>query len=189
MKLIVLDRDGVINQDSDTYIKSPEEWIPIPGSLDAIGRLSHAGYRVIVTTNQSGIARELLDIETLNRIHQKMHHMVHEAGGIIEAVFFCPDLDDSNPWRKPNPGMLKAIGERLGIPMKNVPCVGDAMRDVIAARAVKARPILVKTGRGQQELNDGRDALDDVAVFEDLAAAADAILNASETQPSGTPSA
>ena len=183
----MLDRDGVINQDSDTYIKSPEEWIPIPGSLDAIGRLSHAGYRVIVATNQSGIARELFDIETLNRIHQKMHHMVHEAGGIIEAVFFCPDLDDSNPWRKPNPGMLEAIGERLRIPMKNVPCVGDAMRDVVAARAVNARPMLVKSGKGQQELNNGRDALHDVPVFEDLAAVADALLATSDTQSNGTP--
>jgi len=113
MKLIILDRDGVINIDSDAFVKSPEEWIPIPGSLEAIARLNHAGYRVVVATNQSGIVRGLFDLETLNLIHRKMHRMVQEVGGLIDAVFFCPDVDEANPYRKPNPGMLLEIGRRL----------------------------------------------------------------------------
>ena len=97
MKLIILDRDGVINEDSDTYIKSPDEWQPIPGSLEAVARLCHAGYRVVVATNQSGISRGLFDLETLNLIHKKMHRMAQESGGLIDAVFFCPDIDEANP--------------------------------------------------------------------------------------------
>ena len=150
MKLIILDRDGVINQDANSYITSPEAWNPIPGSLDAIARLSHAGFRVVVATNQSGIARRLYDIDDLNRIHQKMHACVQERGGHIEAILFSPSADDSDPKRKPNPGMLTEIGTRLASPLHGVPFIGDSLRDIQAARAVDAHPVLVRTGNGTE---------------------------------------
>ncbi|HXH02705.1 MAG TPA: D-glycero-beta-D-manno-heptose 1,7-bisphosphate 7-phosphatase [Candidatus Competibacteraceae bacterium] len=179
MKLIILDRDGVINEDSDDYIKSPEEWKPIPGSLEAIARLNHAGWRVVVASNQSGIARGLFDIETLNRIHDKMHRQVQEAGGSIEAVLFCADSDDANPYRKPNPGMLLEIARRLRIDLKGVPVVGDSLRDLKAARAVGAWPCLVLTGKGRATQARGV-GLEGVSVFADLAALADHLLAQSE---------
>jgi D-glycero-D-manno-heptose 1,7-bisphosphate phosphatase len=179
MKLIILDRDGVINHDSNAFIKSPAEWIPIPGSLEAIARLTNAGYHVVVATNQSGIGRGLLDIETLNRIHEKMHRLVAEAGGFIEAVFFCTDSDDTSYYRKPNPGMLEDIGRRLKISLPGVPVVGDSLRDLQAAWAVGATPILVRTGKGELTLAKIPPLAEDVLVFDDLAAAADFIL----TQP------
>ena len=147
MRLLILDRDGVINKDSDQYIKSPEEWRPLPGSLEAIALLTQAGYRIVVATNQSGIGRGLFDMATLNAIHNKMHKAVNQAGGRIEAVFFCPDTDASkSPCRKPNPGMFHAIAERFNTPLTNLPAVGDALRDLQAAAAVGARPLLVLTG-------------------------------------------
>jgi D-glycero-D-manno-heptose 1,7-bisphosphate phosphatase len=176
MKLLILDRDGVINHDSDDYIKSPEEWLPLPGSLEAIARLNHAGYRVVVATNQSGISRGLFDLETLNLIHRKMHRMVQEAGGLIEAVFFCPDIDESNPYRKPNPGMLLEIGRRLNYSLQGVPVVGDSVRDIRAARAANAWPLLVRTGKGAQTLIQDAESCANVAVFTDLAAVADYLL-------------
>ncbi|HNW77287.1 MAG: D-glycero-beta-D-manno-heptose 1,7-bisphosphate 7-phosphatase [Candidatus Competibacteraceae bacterium] len=176
MKLLILDRDGVINHDSDDYIKSPEEWLPLPGSLEAIARLNHAGYRVVVATNQSGISRGLFDLETLNLIHRKMHRMVQEAGGLIEAVFFCPDIDESNPYRKPNPGMLLEIGRRLNCSLQGVPVVGDSVRDIRAARAANAWPLLVRTGKGAQTLIQDAESCANVAVFADLAAVADYLL-------------
>jgi D-glycero-D-manno-heptose 1,7-bisphosphate phosphatase len=175
MKLIILDRDGVINQDSDNYIKSPEEWIPLPGSLQAIARLSRAGYRVIVATNQSGVSRGLFDVETLNRIHEKMHRLTRDAGGAIEVVFFCLDSDANSPCRKPNPGMLEEIGRRLKISLRGVPVVGDSLRDVQAAQAVGAKAILVRTGKGERTLNDQK-SIEGVLVFNDLAAVADFML-------------
>jgi D-glycero-D-manno-heptose 1,7-bisphosphate phosphatase len=175
MKLIILDRDGVINEDSGNFIKSPEEWIPITGSLEAIARLTLAGYLVVVATNQSGIARGLFDIQTLNRIHQKMHQLTQEAGGVIQAVFFCPDVDMANPDRKPNPGMLKKIAQRLKISLKGVPVVGDSLRDLQSAQAVGARPILVLTGNGRNTLDNDID-LNAVQVFDDLSAVVDALL-------------
>lgn len=176
MKLIILDRDGVINHDSDDYIRTPQDWDPIPGSLEAIARLTHAGWRAVVATNQSGIARGLFDIETLNRIHDKMHRMVHEAGGAIEAVFFCADEDDESPCRKPNPGMLIEIGRRLRIHLRGVPVVGDSLRDVQAARAVDAQPFLVLTGKGRRTL-ESAGSLEGVPVFPDLGAVADYLLS------------
>jgi D-glycero-D-manno-heptose 1,7-bisphosphate phosphatase len=175
MKLIILDRDGVINQDSDNYIKSPEEWIPLPGSLEAIARLSRAGYRVIVATNQSGVSRGLFDIETLNRIHEKMHRLTREAGGVIEAIFFCLDSDATSPCRKPNPGMLEDIGRRLKISLRGVPVVGDNLRDIQAAQAVGAKAILVRTGKGECMLNDQK-SIEGALVFNELTAVVDFIL-------------
>ena len=176
MKLIVLDRDGVINEDSDAYIKSPDEWIPIPGSLEAIARLTHAGYRVVVATNQSGVGRGLFDLETLNLIHKKMHRMAQEAGGVIEAVFFCPDVDEANPFRKSNPGMLLEIGRRLKCSLQGVPVVGDSVRDIRAARAASAWPLLVRSGKGAATLEREAEICANVQAFDHLAAVVDYLI-------------
>jgi D-glycero-D-manno-heptose 1,7-bisphosphate phosphatase len=147
-KLIILDRDGVINFDSDQFIKNPEEWKPIPGSLEAIARLCQADYRVVVATNQSGIGRGLFDMPTLNAIHDKMHKACAQAGGRIDAVFFCPHTNDSNcGCRKPKTGMLEEIATRYGVNLKGVPAVGDSLRDLEMAVGMGAQPILVLTGK------------------------------------------
>lgn len=151
MKLIILDRDGVINQDSDQFIKSPDEWRPIPGSLDAIARLCQLGYRVIVATNQSGIGRGLFGMDTLNAIHDKMNKAVAQAGGRIDAIFFCPHTAlDECACRKPSPGMYQEISLRFNTNLAGVPCIGDSLRDLQAAAAVGAQPILVLTGKGEK---------------------------------------
>jgi len=156
MKLVVLDRDGTINHDSDQFIKSPAEWKPIKGSLEAIARLTQAGFRVVVATNQSGIGRGLFDMATLNAIHDGMHRAVHQAGGRIDAVFFCPHADASScECRKPRPGMLLEIGRRMNTPLAGVPMVGDALRDLQAAAAAGARPVLVLTGKGRKTRDAG----------------------------------
>ena len=154
MKLVILDRDGVINRASPNYVKSPEEWQPYPGSLEAISRLHRNHYRVIVATNQSGISRNLLDLSMLHRIHQKMIAMVNEKGGQIDAVFFCPHRpEDLCSCRKPQPGLLLEASSRLGVSLAGVPFVGDKARDLAAARAVNALPILIQRTRpaGQRE--------------------------------------
>ncbi len=150
MKLVILDRDGVINQDSDRFIKSPDEWHPIPGSLEGIAKMTQAGFRVVVATNQSGIGRGLFDMATLNTIHEKMHRAVNQAGGRIDAIFYCPHAADSTcECRKPKPGMLKEIASRFHTTLAGVPAVGDSLRDLEAAASVGARPILVTTGKGK----------------------------------------
>ena len=149
MQLIILDRDGVINEDSDDFIKSPGEWQPIRGSLEAIARLHRAGWQVIVATNQSGIARQLFDLDTLARIHETMHRRVIESGGLIDAVFFCPHGPNDNcDCRKPKPGLFHAIAARLRTDLQGVPAIGDSLRDIQAACSAGATPILVKTGKG-----------------------------------------
>jgi len=176
VKLIVLDRDGVVNRDSDQYIKSPDEWRPIPGSLEAIARLNHAGYRVVIATNQSGIGRGLFEMSTLIAIHDKMHKALAQVGGRIDAIFYCPHSGDSQcECRKPRTGMLKEIGLRFGIDMAGVPCIGDSLRDLEAAEAVGAQPILVLTGKGEKTLRQGQYPQDTV-IFPDLAFAASALL-------------
>ena len=175
MKIVVLDRDGVINQDSDAFIKTPEEWTPIPGSLDAIARLCHHGWRVIVASNQSGIARQLFDLETLSAIHSKMCRLVADAGGHIDAVFFCPSVDNDHPDRKPNPGMLVDLAQRLQSPPESLIMIGDAARDIQAARAVGAKPILVRTGKGERTLQKWQGRMN-FPVFADLGAAVDYLL-------------
>ena len=156
MKLVILDRDGTINQDSDQYIKSPLEWKPIPGSLEAIARLTQGGWRCVVATNQSGIARGLFDMATLNAIHTEMHRVVNLAGGRIDAVFFCPHAADSNcECRKPKPGLLREISSRMGVELAGVPMIGDSLRDVEAAAAVGAKPYLVLTGKGRKTREAG----------------------------------
>ena len=175
-KLIVLDRDGVINHDSDQFIKAPDEWRPIPGSLEAIARLNHAGYRVVVATNQSGVGRGLLDFATLNAIHEKMHRALAQVGGRIDAIFFCPHTADSRcECRKPKAGMLQEIGVRFNVDMAGVPSVGDGLRDLQAADAVGAQPMLVLTGKGEKTLREGGFPANTV-IFPDLAFVASALL-------------
>ena len=176
MPLIILDRDGVINQDSDNYIKSPQEYIPLPGSLEAIARLNQAGYTVAVATNQSGVGRGLYDETTLEQIHAKLKGLLAEVGGHVDGIFFCPHTpDDQCDCRKPAPGLLQQISEHYAMPLTGVPLVGDALRDLQAARAVGASPILVRTGKGVRTLEKGEE-LEDVPVFDDLAAAVDSLL-------------
>ena len=176
MRLVILDRDGVINEDSAAYIKSPEEWIPIPGSLEAIARLHRAGWHVVVATNQSGIARRLFDPDILVRIHEKMHRSVSGAGGLIDAIFFCPHGPHDNcNCRKPRPGLFLDIARRLRITLHGVPAIGDSLHDLHAARAAGANPILVRTGKG-----DGThiacDTSIDVPVYDNLACTVDDLL-------------
>ncbi len=170
MSLIILDRDGVINHDSDQFIKSPAEWEPIEGSLEAIAKLSQAGYRIVVITNQSGVARGLFDVDTLGRIHSKMRRMVSQLGGKLEAILYCPHgPDDDCNCRKPLDGAFKELAHRLRIDLKGVPVVGDSLRDIQAAQSMGAQPILVKTGKGERTLADP--ALpEDTPVYDDLSA-------------------
>ncbi len=171
MKLVILDRDGVINYDSDNYIKSPVEWRAIPGSIEAIARLNQHGWRVAVATNQSGIGRGLFDMATLNAINDKMMELVFRQGGRIDAVFFCPHTDaEQCNCRKPRTGMLEEIGNRFHAELKGVPCIGDSLKDMQAADAVGAQPILVMSGKGAKTREAGglpRRTL----FFEDLAEA------------------
>jgi D-glycero-D-manno-heptose 1,7-bisphosphate phosphatase len=154
MALIILDRDGVINEDSDDYIKSPAEWQPIPGSLEAIAKLSQHGYRVVIVTNQSGIGRKLFTIETLNAIHMKMNTHLAQFGGVIEAIFFCPHTPKDNcNCRKPKPGLYNDVSERLRVSLNKVYCVGDKMTDIKAIQSAGGKPILVCTGKGQSEID------------------------------------
>ena len=176
VKLIVLDRDGTINHDSDQFIKSPDEWRPIPGSLEAIARLNHAGYRVVVATNQSGIGRGLFDMDTLNAIHEKMHRSLAQVGGRIDAVFYCPHTADAGcDCRKPKPGLLQEAGKRFHLGMTGVPVIGDGLRDLQAAALVGGQPILVLTGKGEKTLRAGNFPSNTV-IFPDLAFAASALL-------------
>jgi len=175
-KLIILDRDGVINYDSDKFIKSPDEWRPIPGSLEAIARLNHAGFRVVVATNQSGLGRGLFDMATMIAINDKLHKAVAHVGGRIDAVFYCPHTADSDcDCRKPKPGLLQEIGQRFGVDLTGVPCIGDSLRDLQAAQAVGAQPILVLSGKGEKTLREGNFPSNTV-IFPDLAFAAAALL-------------
>jgi D-glycero-D-manno-heptose 1,7-bisphosphate phosphatase len=156
MKLVILDRDGVINADSAQFIKSPEEWEPIPGSLAAVARLNHAGFHVVIATNQSGIGRGLFDMATLNAMHEKMHRALAQVGGRVDAVFYCPHAADANcECRKPKPGMFNAIAARFNTSLAGVPAVGDGLRDLQAAAAAGAQPMLVRTGKGERTLADG----------------------------------
>ena len=171
MKLVILDRDGVINFDSDQFIKSPEDWKPIPGSLEAIARLNQAGYRVVVATNQSGIGRGLFDMAMLNSIHDKLYRSLSQVGGRIDALFYCPHSAELNcQCRKPRPGMFEDISRRFNTPLLGVPSIGDSLRDLKASEAVGALPMLVKTGKGQRTLDAG-DLPEGTLVFPDLATA------------------
>jgi D-glycero-D-manno-heptose 1,7-bisphosphate phosphatase len=171
MKLVILDRDGVINQDSDQFIKNTTEWKPIPGSLDAIAKLNHAGYRVVVASNQSGIGRGLLDMGALNAINERMYRSLAQVGGRIDALFYCPHAAEANcDCRKPKPGMFLDIAQRFNVDLAGVPSIGDSLRDLQAASSAGAKPVLVLTGKGSKTETAGG-LPDGTPVFADLAAA------------------
>ena len=182
MKTIILDRDGVINQDSENFIKSVDEWVPIPGSLEALALLHRHDYRVVVVTNQSGVARGLFSLATLNEIHRHMLAETKKRGGLIEAVFFCPHgPDEKCLCRKPATGMFRDVANRLKIEMNGIPAVGDSMRDLQAAVDFGALPVLVKTGKGKLtnkllKKKDSPISFADVSIYKDLASFTDALL-------------
>jgi D-glycero-D-manno-heptose 1,7-bisphosphate phosphatase len=173
---VVLDRDGVINRESAAFIKSADEWLPLPGSLEAIGALSRAGFAVVVATNQSGVGRGLISRSALEEIHGRMVRGVEQAGGKLAGIFFCPHRpEDGCNCRKPRPGLLQQIEVQFGCSLKGRPVIGDSRRDLQAAEAIGARAILVRTGNGRQterELDSGSM----VEVFDDLAAAAESLI-------------
>ncbi len=175
MKLIILDRDGVINFDSAQFIKSPDEWKPLPGSLEAIARLNQWGWRVVVASNQSGVGRGLFGMDTLNAINGKMVKSLAQAGGRLDAIFFCPHAADSTcDCRKPKPGLFRQIAERFNVDLTGVPAVGDSLRDLQAAQAVGCQPYLVLTGKGEKTREDP--ALpEQTLIYPDLAAVAAAL--------------
>jgi len=179
MKLVIIDRDGTINHDSDDYVKSPEEWLPLPGALEAIARLNHAGWHVVVASNQSGLGRGLFDVSTFNAMHAKMHKLLAALGGRIDAIFYCPHTPDERcRCRKPEPGLFEQIGDRYGMDLRGVPTVGDSARDVLAGVAAGCEPHLVLTGKGA--IYRGRSLPDtlppDTRVHADLAAFADFLI-------------
>ncbi len=181
MKLIILDRDGVINQDSHDYIKSVDEWMPIPGSVEAIASLSRNGYTVVVATNQSGIARKLFDEYELAAMHQKMCDLVEEQGGQISGVFFCPHgPEEGCDCRKPLPGLLRQIECEFGIAVEGAPFVGDSTKDILAAKLTGCLPVLVRTGKGEESIAAASESeLDGVQIFPDLKHFADTLLSGS----------
>ena len=157
MKLVILDRDGTINADSDDFVKTPDEWQPLPGALEAVARLSQAGWHVVVASNQSGLGRGLFDVASLNAIHAKMHKMLAAVGGRIDAVFYCPHSpEELCTCRKPLPGLFEQIGSRFGVPLKDVPTVGDSVRDVVAGAGAGCEPHLVLTGKSAAFANGGQ---------------------------------
>jgi len=170
MKFIILDRDGVINEDSDEFVKSPDEFIPIEGSLAAIAKLKQAGYGVVVATNQSGIARGLFDLDTLHRMHEKLQRLLQNEGVHIDGIFFCPHgPDDICHCRKPKPGMYLDIAKRFNIDLSQTVVVGDSFRDLQAAMKVNAQPILVKTGKGERTLKNNTVDIINIPVYDSLA--------------------
>ena len=177
-KLIILDRDGVINDDSDTFIKGPEEWHPIAGNLEAIARLNHAGFFPVIISNQSGLARGLLTLDDLNAIHNKMRRELNRYGGHVEAILFCPHGASENcDCRKPRPGLFRKAGERFSQDLSTVVAIGDSLRDLQAARVAGARPVLVRTGKGERTLRAHATEVGDAPVYVDLAQAVDALLS------------
>jgi D-glycero-D-manno-heptose 1,7-bisphosphate phosphatase len=181
MKLVILDRDGTINADSADYIKTPEEWTPLPGALEAIARLNHAGWHVVVASNQSGLGRGLFDVAALNAMHAKMIRLLAAVGGRVDAIFYCPHTPDDNcHCRKPEPGLFEQIGERYGSDLSEVHAVGDSLRDMLAGAKAGCQPHLVLTGHGAAML--GRELPGtfpaNTQVHEDIAAFAEWLLAA-----------
>lgn len=178
MKLLILDRDGVINQDSDAFIKSVEEWLPIPGSIEAMARLTKLGFSIYVATNQSGLGRGLFDKGTLLAMHDRMTNLVEAAGGQIKGIYYCPHHPDDNcDCRKPLPGLLEQISRDASVSVAGAPLVGDSLRDLQAGLAASCQPVLVKTGKGATTLTRLRDTadplLDALPIFDSLAHFAD----------------
>ena len=191
MKLVILDRDGTINEDRDDYVKSPDEWVPVPGALEAIARLNHNGWHTVVATNQSGVGRGLFDMASLNAMHLKMHQMLAVHGGRVDAVFFCPHVsEDCCACRKPLPGLFQQIGERFAVDLREVPVVGDTLRDLQAAAAAGCEPHLVLTGRAaaldEQTLRHIVQQVPRTTVHSDLGAFAEHLLRRDRVADSGT---
>jgi len=177
--LVILDRDGVINQDSSEFVKSVDEWLPLDGSIEAIARLSGAGFTVAVASNQSGLARGLFDKKALLAMHQKLHDLVAAAGGRVDRIVVCPHgPDDGCSCRKPKSGLLLELGQHYGVALTGVPVIGDSLRDLRAATAAGAWPILVRTGNGTKTEQELPAELSGVDVFDDLAAVAAALMAA-----------
>ena len=182
MKLVILDRDGTVNEDRDDFVKSPEEWVPLPGALEAIARLNHAGWHTVLATNQSGLGRGLFDMASLNAMHARMNQLLAKQGGRIDAVFFCPHApEDQCECRKPLPGLMLQIGERYGVDLKSVPMVGDSLRDIQAGAAAGCPTHLVRSGKCAP-LDDAQVAaivkkVPGTQVHDDLGAFADALIH------------
>jgi len=182
-KFLILDRDGVINEDSDSFIKSVDELQLIPGSVDAIARLTANGYRIFVASNQSGIARGLLDEYALAKIHQRLTAVIEEGGGFLEGWVYCPHgPQDGCDCRKPKPGLLHKISSEFDVPLTGTPFVGDSLRDLQAAKSAGCKPVLVLTGKGKMTLANGfPEDLGQPCVYQNLAAFADAQLRTDAT--------
>ena len=181
LKLIILDRDGTINEDRDDFVKTPDEWVPIPGALEAIARLNHAGWHTVIVTNQSGLGRGLFDMSTLNAMHLKMNEALAKHGGRIDAVFFCPHTPEEQcDCRKPLPGLMLLVGERYGLNLKDVAVVGDSLRDLLAGVAAGCPTHLLRTGKAAQyseeQLAHVLAQAPGTQVHADLAAFADAFI-------------
>jgi len=177
-RLVILDRDGVINEDRDDYVKSVDEWIAIPGSIEAIAKLTKTGYTVVVATNQSGLSRGLFDLDELEAMNDKLCRSVESLGGEIAGVFYCPHHPDDNcECRKPRTGLLDAIEDTLGLSVTGAPFIGDSLRDLQAAESKKCLPVLVKTGKGERTLGQPMKINSQIKIFDNLADAADAIIN------------
>lgn len=189
MKLVILDRDGTINSDSDDFVKTPDEWLPLPGALEAIARLNHAGWHVVIASNQSGLGRGLFDVVSLNAMHAKMHKLLALQGGRVDAVFYCPHTAEENcHCRKPQPGLFEQIGARFGVQLSGVPTVGDSLRDVVAGAAAGCEPHLVLTGKSEKYRGmappEGLPA--GTLVHQDLSAFADFLLARSAQAEAGS---
>ncbi len=187
-KLVILDRDGTINQDSDDYVKTVDEWIPLPGAIDAMARLHHAGWHVVIASNQSGLGRGLFDVATLNQMHDKLNKLLSKAGGRVDAIFYCPHTPDEQcQCRKPQPGMFKQIGERFGVQVADVHAVGDSLRDAQAAAAWGCQTHLVQTGKSQGLTGHAlpREFPATTRVHKDLSAFADWLISESSPKEFG----
>jgi D-glycero-D-manno-heptose 1,7-bisphosphate phosphatase len=186
LKLVILDRDGTINHDSDDFVKSAEEWQPLPGALEAIARLNHAGWHVVIASNQSGLGRGLFDVASLNAMHDKLHKQLAAVGGRIDAIFYCPHApEDGCHCRKPQSGLFEQIGARFGVSLKGLPAVGDSLRDLQAGSAVGCEPHLVLTGKsaGLPAEQASHGLPEGTRVHADLAAFADYLLGRSPVKP------
>jgi D-glycero-D-manno-heptose 1,7-bisphosphate phosphatase len=181
VKLVILGRDGILNDFRDDHVKAPEEWFAIEGALEAVSRINHAGWHAVVATNQSGIGRGMIDMASVNAVHAQMLKKLVAVGGRIDAVFFCPHTpEDGCDCRKPLPGLMRDIGKRYGIDLKQVPMVGDTLRDLQAAAAAGCEPHLVRSGRAAlleaAELQQIVDQVPGTRVHADLAAFAEHLL-------------
>lgn len=181
VKLIILGRDGILNEYRDDHVKAPAEWVPVPGALEAVSRLNHAGWHAVVATNQAGIGRGMIDMASVNLIHAHMNKLMQAQGARLDAVFFCPHTpEDQCECRKPQPGMMLEIGRRYGIDLHQVPVAADTLRDLQAAHAAGCEPHLVRTGRAagldESQIEQWRQQVPGVRVHADLAALAEHLI-------------